>query len=117
MSIATRKTFQKAVDRLDIAVEVDPELAEAFLDRGIAYEELGKDELAIADYSRAIELNPRYSRALYRRALLYRRHDNWAGANADYERAFELNRRLGIIGEPIEAATVARDSWMLIESD
>ena len=38
------------------AIELDPDLAEAYSNRGHTYHDLGDYEQAIADYNRAIEL-------------------------------------------------------------
>lgn len=49
---------EEALEKLNRALEIDPELGIALVFRGIAYDKLGKLELAEKDWSRALELNP-----------------------------------------------------------
>ena len=53
------------------AIELVPELAEAYYNRGLAYADLGQYKQAIKDYDRAIELNPEDAEAYYNRGLGY----------------------------------------------
>ena len=69
-----------------------PEIrAEAYLNRGIAHEDLDKLGDAIEDYSQAIMLNPEY-RALYHyRGLAYERDGKNDLAIADFSEAIKLD--------------------------
>lgn len=48
--------IESAIKDFDKAIELDPSLAEAYYDRGLAYSELNQYEKAIKDYDKAIEL-------------------------------------------------------------
>ncbi len=53
-----RQGSDLAIADFDRAIEVQPDYAEAYSNRGEAYEDKGDYERAIADYGRAIELQP-----------------------------------------------------------
>jgi tetratricopeptide (TPR) repeat protein len=57
-----------AIDEYTQAIEIDPQLAEAYVKRGLAYYFRGDIDLAIADYDRAIEIDPQYADAYVNRA-------------------------------------------------
>ena len=50
-----------AIKDYNKAIQLDPELAEAYCNRGVAYEHTGEFERAIADHTKAIELQPHYA--------------------------------------------------------
>ena len=58
------RSFQKALD-------LDPELAEAHFQQGIAYGELGQFDAAVTAISRAIDRNPTQGAYFYGRARVY----------------------------------------------
>jgi tetratricopeptide (TPR) repeat protein len=45
------------------AIEIIPQNADLFYDRGLAHRAKGEIDKAIADYTHAIELNPRHAAA------------------------------------------------------
>ncbi len=49
----------EALELLDRALEIDPDLERAVAFRGVAYDELGDTDKAIAEWKRALELNPK----------------------------------------------------------
>lgn len=65
--------------------------ADVFLDRGIAYADLGRPEAAIADYTAAIKLQPAYPEAYYDRARAYERVGDLSRALNDYGSAIRQN--------------------------
>ena len=75
----------------DKAIELAPDSADAYNNRGDAYDEMGEYGKAIADYSRAIELEPCYAAAYFNRAYAYGELDDYNKAIADYSKAIELN--------------------------
>ena len=60
-------------------------------DRGLAYEQLGLTDLAIADFSAAIAQGPRDARRIERRGTVYFRKQDYDKALADYEQALLVN--------------------------
>jgi tetratricopeptide (TPR) repeat protein len=60
-----RLDYSKAIERLDRALALDPELAPALQVRGRCYLKVGNFVPGILDLSRAVELDPRYSDAFF----------------------------------------------------
>ena len=65
--------------------------ADLFVDRGVAYADLGHPRPAIADYATAIRLQPKYPEAYYDRALAYEQIGDVSRALNDYGDAIEQN--------------------------
>lgn len=65
--------------------------AHVFLNRGIAYADLGRPKPAIADYTAAIALQPNYPEAYYDRALAYEQSGDVSRALHDYSKAIAQN--------------------------
>lgn len=82
---------QKALAAYDRAIELDPEDADSYNNRGLLRAELGDPAGARADYDRAIEFSPQDSAAYNNRGLLRAEQGDSVGALADYTRAIELN--------------------------
>jgi tetratricopeptide (TPR) repeat protein len=88
--------FQEAKNKLvsstyDKTIEVNPDSADAYYERGDAYAEVGKYGQAIDDYSKAIELAPGHALAYFNRAYAYGEIGEYDKAIADYSKAIELN--------------------------
>lgn len=67
--------------------------ADLFLDRGIAYADIGRPEPAIVDYTTAIRLQPKYPQAYYDRALSFEQIGDVSRALNDYGNAIKQNPR------------------------
>ncbi|MEI6154122.1 MAG: tetratricopeptide repeat protein [Deltaproteobacteria bacterium] len=72
------------------AIELNPQHAGAYNNRGVAYGELGNIQQAIKDYSKAIELNPRIENTYNNRGVAYRKLGNIQQAIKDFNKAIEL---------------------------
>ena len=81
--IKSKRLFGKPISKQNLAV--------AYIYRGVAYDDKGQYDRAIADYTQAIKLNPKYSKAYYVRGLAYRNTGQYDRAIADYDKAIELN--------------------------
>ncbi|GHT38050.1 hypothetical protein AGMMS49965_00260 [Bacteroidia bacterium] len=57
------RQYQEAIDCLNKAIEIDPNFAPAYYNRGGAKGDLGRNEEAIEDFNKAIEINPNYANA------------------------------------------------------
>ncbi|GEM_PF-6104181 len=81
-----------AIGLLTEAIACDPDLAEAHYARARAYQAIGKNEEALADYGKAIALNDSYLQARLYRALLVDRALGKPGeAKKDYDKILELD--------------------------
>lgn len=72
------------------AIELDPAMTEAYLNRGSAYRKKGKDDLALADLNKAIELKPDFALAYNSRGILYGETRKFDLALADFNKAIQL---------------------------
>lgn len=82
--------FAGAVEKFTASIAA-PETAAAHLERGNAYQELGKAELALADWSRAIELDSGLAEAFTARATHYRVKGDAAKALPDLNQSIQLD--------------------------
>jgi tetratricopeptide (TPR) repeat protein len=90
---ADKEDYDNAIAEYSRAIELDPNSARAFHDRGYVYD-YNKDDYdqAIADYTRAIELDPNYWEAYYNRGNVYTNNkDDYERGIVDYNRAIKLN--------------------------
>lgn len=62
---------KELIEKLNAAIETDPENTLYYQARGDAFERFGDTEKALADYAKCIELNPEYYDAYYNRGALY----------------------------------------------
>ena len=60
----TLGNYRQAIEDLNRAIEIKPDYAEAYNNRGIAYKGLGNYNQAIKDFDRAIEIKPNSCRCL-----------------------------------------------------
>ncbi len=73
------------------AIELNPNDANPYKNRGNAYSDLEKYTEAIADYSKAIELDPNFTEAYNNRGIAYDELKKYTQALADYNKAIELD--------------------------
>ena len=81
----------KAIYHYTKAIELNPNLAPPYFNRGNAYRAKDEFDLAIADYTRATELNPNHVAAYNNRGVSYRAKGETDLGVADYTRAIELD--------------------------
>jgi TPR repeat len=83
--------YDRAIADYTTAIQLKPDYAEAYNDRGFAYYLNGHVERAIADYTRAIELRPDYPKAYNSRGVAYMAHGYGAAKSVpDFDRAIAL---------------------------
>ncbi|HZU98551.1 MAG TPA: protein kinase, partial [Planctomycetota bacterium] len=64
-ALRDKRNYTDAISKFDRAIALDPELADAFYDRGTCYLKIGNFVPGILDFSRALELNPRFADQFY----------------------------------------------------
>ena len=74
----------------DRAIQLEPDHAKAYYNRGNAKGRLGRPEDAIADYDKAIQLKPDHAKAYYNRGNAKGRLGRPEDAITDYDRAIQL---------------------------
>ena len=84
--------------QLDMAIKVyshvldlNPNHAMAYGNRGVAYDQKGKFDKAMKDYETSIALNPDFAEAYNNRGVAYRNKNKYDWAIKDYTKAIELN--------------------------
>jgi len=82
---------ENAIEYYTKAIELNPDYAKAYNNRGVAYDVLKEYEKAISDYNKAIELNPEDAKAYYNIGLAYSNLKDYEKAISDYNKAIELN--------------------------
>ena len=87
--------FDKAIEEINKALEIDPQNANAFNDRGLAFWLKGDINSALVDYNKAIEINPSFAMAYNNRGLLYGKGQGEMDlAIADFSKAIEMDPKL-----------------------
>ncbi len=91
--------YHSAIAAFDEAIKRNPDLVEAYYERGLAYEHLFTTDPAIADYTEVIRLRPDYADAYFNRADRYWLKLDYYQAAADFSQA--INLKYNNIGEAI----------------
>ena len=84
-----------AIEDHNKAIELNPDDAEAYYNRGVAYGVKGEVYHAIVDFTKVIELNPDDAEAYYNRGVVYHAKGDYDRAIADYNMAIKLKPDLG----------------------
>jgi tetratricopeptide (TPR) repeat protein len=83
----------RALADFDAAIALQPEFAEALVNRAGALIRLGRFDAAMPDVDTAIRLRPDIAEAFAQRGSLYERRGEYESARADYEAAVKKNTR------------------------
>lgn len=86
-----RDEYGRTAADYDKLIELDPNNADAYCERGDFYYETDEYDKAIVDYNRAIELAPNHASAYFNRGCAYGEIGAYDKAILDYNRAIELN--------------------------
>jgi tetratricopeptide (TPR) repeat protein len=81
------REYNEAIADFDAALAIDPEFADALINRAIAHRHLGETDMAISDLNRAELLKPNSIILLTNRAGVYAQRREYAAALADYQKA------------------------------
>ena len=94
MEVIIRDTQDPAVELvaqlMAKAIRLKPKYAEAYLDRALAYGDLGQNERAIQDFSTAISLSPDNGEAYLFRGMSYLEQKKYFWGYRDAKKASEL---------------------------
>ena len=83
--------YKSVIEWSGKALSLNPRMATAYYERGIANHDKGELDLAIEDYTRAIELDPEEAGAYYGRGRAYYEKGELDQAIEDHTRAIELD--------------------------
>lgn len=87
---ANRGQWQEAILLLDLAIEQEPENAQAYLRRGDAYLQLDDSEQALSNYDQATTIDPNLAEAYNAKGLLYFDRGEMQPALDNFAKAIEL---------------------------
>ncbi len=82
--------YQHAIDLLNKAIRMNPREHRYYNDRGVAYKQAGRMDLALADYTKALRIKPDYASSLNNRGVLYLEKGQYKEATADFTAALSL---------------------------
>jgi Tfp pilus assembly protein PilF len=82
--------YKAALSQLDLIIQNNQSIAQAYAVRARAYDYLGQSEKAIEDYTKAISLDPNNAAAYVGRAKAYERSGKADRALRDQDKAKEL---------------------------
>ena len=85
------KQTKIAIEAYSYVVELNPNNAVAYNNRGVAYDQRGRFDKAMKDYETSIALNPDFAEAYNNRGVAYRNKNKYDWAIKDYTKAIELN--------------------------
>lgn len=83
--------YQRAINTLNQATNLNPGTVETYINRGIAYAKLGSNQSAIANFDQAIKISPQNIDAYFIRGEQYLEMGNYNQAIADYEQVINLD--------------------------
>jgi tetratricopeptide (TPR) repeat protein len=81
---------KKAIEYLNNAIKLQPDYADAYLSRGIAYDNLRQHQRAVEDFNEAIRLKPDLAYAYNNRGNVYRQIGQHQRAIEDFNEAIRL---------------------------
>lgn len=84
--------------RFDKVIALKHDYADAYLERGRAYESFLDREAAMSDFDKAIELNPKHPLAYFLRGSLHEKSREYVQAFRDYDKSIDLNQHPDITG-------------------
>ncbi len=97
------EALQKALDKLDQAIALDPQCVGAYLLRGCTYAGLGKAKKGLEDFNRGIQINPDYTDKYFSqgKAYFFRAHlkffikmmETFESSIEDFEKAVSMGNQ------------------------
>ena len=84
------KQINMAIEAYSHAIDLNPDNADAYINRGAAYIKGGKHDLAIENCNKAIQLRPNYALTYNNRGVAYDEKCEHDRAISDYDKAIEL---------------------------
>ncbi|MDD3875683.1 MAG: tetratricopeptide repeat protein, partial [Bacteroidales bacterium] len=86
-----KDSVNKALGDYSKAIEIDPNYADAYNNRGLVYTEMKNYDSALADFNNAIEANDHLHNAFNNRGKLLVEVEDYPAAILDFNKAIELN--------------------------
>ena len=84
------RNYQRAIEHYDKAIEIKPDDAMAWHNKGVALGELGRYEDALKAYDKAIEIEPDYATAWHNKGIALGKLGRYDDALKAYNKAIEI---------------------------
>lgn len=104
---AQKHLYDKAVDEYTQAIAIDPNYADAYNSRGVAYAKLMDFQKAVADFSQAIALTPENPESYHNRGMVLSQMREYERAIADFDTAIRLKDRDAFVLSKAQALEAA----------
>ncbi|MDK2907237.1 MAG: hypothetical protein PWQ66_1198, partial [Petrotoga sp.] len=82
---------KEAIEAFDKAIEINPQFAEAWINKGVDLAELERYEEALKAFDKAIEIKPQYAQAWFKKGFALGELGKYEEALKAYEKAIEIN--------------------------
>jgi tetratricopeptide (TPR) repeat protein len=90
------KDYDRAIADYNKAIELNPNYAEAYSDRGVTYYYKNDSDQALADYNKAIELKPDFAIPYNNRGFFYYNKGEFERAIADFDKSIQLDPNVAL---------------------
>lgn len=92
-----QERYNDAITHYTKAIDLNPELAKSYYNRGVVYLDTGDFVAAIEDFKKAIVLYPEDAEAYYNRGVAYSNIDGFLPAIKDFDEAIKLDLKDSIV--------------------
>jgi tetratricopeptide (TPR) repeat protein len=102
IQLLTEDKPAQALEKFNQVIALKPEFAEVWNRRGDAYQMMGDEEKALADYDRVMRLNPYHFGTLESCGQIWLERRNYRKAAEYFRRALEINPNLWNVAEILQ---------------
>jgi tetratricopeptide (TPR) repeat protein len=89
--LSNQNLYSLAIDKYNLCIQINPNFASAYNNRGEVKQHLDNFKDAIADFTKAIQIDPSYAVAYSNRGATKSLLDDYKGAIADYNKAIQID--------------------------
>ena len=102
MQLLTEDKPEQALEKFNQVIALKPEFAEALNRRGDAYQFMGDEDRALADYDHVLQLNPYHFGTLESCGQIWLERGNYRKAAEYFRRALEINPNLWNVADILQ---------------
>ncbi|WP_320045266.1 tetratricopeptide repeat protein [uncultured Desulfobacter sp.] len=82
---------EEAIEAFDRMLHLNPDFAEGYYNRGVAFSQIGRTQEAVQDYTMAVELTPNFYNAHLNLGLVFAARGDFNQAVQSFNRAIDIN--------------------------